>query len=377
MNRNWQQQLIIILSTVIHLATPWYYHCIPGIVPDSAILSDSCSLKDIVVRSDIDAQNVYFPPTNINFFQSNFSSFSPTLGRRLPEEAERVNFYNCVVPKFAIPTKLRSLGLFFSNVVTVFTNYLTENAMEELVVVGAKITSMRFVEVFSNLRYLRIEGNPIQIVNMETFRNLTKLELVHLSGNRIYFFEPVTKHLELPKLVELNLRRNFLVQFDSSLWYSPNLSVLKLHTNFLKSLNVDELHRSFPNLGEVTLGSNLWNCQRLNVIMGSMLIRNISTYVPDAKMGCHSYSHVDYLSLSGLDAISKTKLLVDRLDEASSGYYAELSNTTLLEELQSRSNILGVKIKRMNDTVQRVHSIYGDLKLWMQKRSETHRISDK
>ncbi|XP_062554819.1 uncharacterized protein LOC134219931 isoform X2 [Armigeres subalbatus] len=352
----------------VHLATPWYYNCFEATGSPSVILADSCSLKDIVVRSDIDARDVYLPPTNINFFQSNFSSFSPALGRRLPEEALRVNFFNCMVPKFAIPTKLRSLGLYFTNVLTVFTNYLADNAMEELTVVGARITSMKFVEVFRKLRYLRIEGNPIEIVSMETFRNLTKVEIINLSGNKIYFFEPVTKPLELPKLTELNLRRNFIIQFDSSLWYSPNLQILNLHTNFLKSLNVDQLHLSFPQLGQVTLGRNLWNCQRLNVIMGSMLIRKISTYVADSNIGCQSYSYVEYLSLSGLDSVSNAKRMFYRLQDVSAGYYAAASNTTLLEDLYDRSNILRVKLESLSKTVQRVQNTYGDLKQWMQKK---------
>nr|XP_019535656.2 uncharacterized protein LOC109407087 [Aedes albopictus] len=369
MNRAFQLQLFVILSVAIRLVTPWYYNCFEGTASESALLSDSCSLRNIVVRSDIDAQNVYFPPTNINFFQSNFSSFSPTLGRRLPDEAERVSFYNCVVPKFAIPTKLRALRLMFSNVATVFTNYLTENAMEELVVVAAQITSMKFVEVFRKLRYLRIEGNPIQMVTMETFRNLTEVEVIKLSGNRIYFLEPATKPLELPKLVELDLRRNFLVQLDSSLWRSPNLRILTLHLNFLKSLNVEQLHRSFPQLQWVTLGSNLWNCQRLSVIMGSMLIRNISTYVAEARPGCQSFSFVEYLSLSGLDAISKTQLMVEQMEEISTANYAELSNTTLLEDLRGRSDALVRKLKSLNSTVERVKNSYADVKLWIKGRA--------
>ncbi|XP_065092642.1 uncharacterized protein LOC135713456 [Ochlerotatus camptorhynchus] len=357
--------IALILSALIPPVAPWYYNCFQSSEDTSSLLSNSCSLKDIVVRSDIDAQDVYFPPTNINFFQSNFSSFSPVLGRRLPDEAEKVNFFNCMVSKFAIPTGLRVLGVYFTNVALFYSNYRMESAMEELSVVGARITSVRFVEVFRKLRYLRVEGNPIRLVVMETFRNLTEVEVINLSGNQIITIEPTEKPLELPKLVELNLRRNFLIELDSSLWYSPSLQILTLHTNFLKSLNVEELHRSFPRLTQVTLSRNHWNCKRLNVILGSMLIRNITFYEPDARVGCHSFEYLEYMSFSEQDAITNAKRVVERLETVSAEYYEEMRNTTVLEDLQQRSDILRRKLDGMNDVVWRVMKKYGEIKLWV------------
>lgn len=361
--------IAFVLSALISSTASWYYNCFQNTEDTPILLLNSCSLRNIVVRSDIDAQNVYFPPTNINFFQSNFSSFSPVLGRRLPEEADVVNFFNCVVPKFAIPTNLRVLGLFFTNVVLFYTNYLAENAMEELSVVGAQITSMRFVEVFRKLRYLRIEGNPIRLVTLETFRNLTEVEVVNLSGNQIYTIEPAMKPLQLPNLVEFDLKRNFLIELDSRLWYSPRLQVLTLDTNFLKSLNVEQLHKSFPRLVKMPLSRNLWNCQRLSVIMESMLKRNIITHEVDARVNCRSFDYLEFVSLSERDAISRATEVVQRLETVSAKHYEEIRNTTVLDDLKERSEILRGKLDRMNSVVQQLLTKYDEIKQWIRSNN--------
>ncbi|XP_055640774.1 uncharacterized protein LOC129778111 isoform X2 [Toxorhynchites rutilus septentrionalis] len=151
--------LFAVALIIPRAADGWFYICY---VESSIILNDSCNLKDLVITENIDVNNIYFPPTNINFFQSNFSSFTPALGRRLTVETERVNFYNCLMTKFYIPLTVKRIEIFFNNLQTVYANSIKENQLEHLIIVDTKISHIRFVEALTKLRYLHLTGNSIR-----------------------------------------------------------------------------------------------------------------------------------------------------------------------------------------------------------------------
>ncbi|XP_053691154.1 chaoptin-like [Sabethes cyaneus] len=356
--------LFYVFVALPHLATGWYYNCY---LDANVLLQDGCNLKNIVVDKQIDAENIYFPPTNINFFNSNFSSFSPTLGRRLSDETEHVNFFNCLSPKVAIPLTLKRLGIFFNNLEKVFANYYEPNKLEQLSIVGTQITEIRFVEVLNQLQFLRIQKNLVRFVNFERFRNLSRLEIIDLRENRISSIEPGLGPITLPILRELHLNGNYLIELDSSLWSLPNLSLLKLDTNFLKSLNLPELESSMPLLSEITLGKNLWNCKRINEIVEYFAAHSISYVSGVDALGCYSFDYVEYLSLSLMDEVTLAGNKMIDLNETSSRYFED-AKSLVLDNLLNRNHKLENILLEINSGVDELRIKYNNLKKWIKNK---------
>ncbi|XP_055641994.1 uncharacterized protein LOC129778868 [Toxorhynchites rutilus septentrionalis] len=353
--------LLAVVLIVPQAVDGWYYNCF---VESSVILEDGCNLKNIVVAKDIDAENIYFPPTNINFFQSNFSTFSPALGRRLAVETESVHFYNCLMPKFAIPLAVKRIGIFFNNLQTVYSNYLLENQLELLIIMNTKITNIRFVEVLNKLRFLRIVGNPIRYVDFGRFRNLTALEHIDLSENQIYNIDPGSEPIVLPNLVKLFLHKNFLIEFDSSMWYFPSLYSLKLHKNFMRSMNVKELDRAAPQLGEISLSENLWSCRRFTAVIRHLSSRNITYLDDEAKTNCNSIDHYQYVTFSALDDITETRLMLARLNSTASEHYQNAKSEVLIDVLK-RNDAVESGLTELEAGLRKLFIKYNKLKLWI------------
>ncbi|XP_058822835.1 toll-like receptor 8 isoform X2 [Topomyia yanbarensis] len=329
--------LAVCLVTIPCPVTGWYYNCF---VDSTTLLNDGCSLKDIVISKNTNAEDIYFPPTNINFFVSNFSSFSPALGVRLAEETESVNFYNCQTPTLAIPVTLRRLGIFFNNLYKVFSNYRQPNQLEYLSIVGARITEVRFVEVLNQLRFLRVQSNPLRFVNFERFRNLTQLEIIDLRDNQISNIDPGSGQLELPNLKELHLSGNYLIELDGSFWNLSSLSVLRIQTNFLQTLNVQALSKTMPLLSEISLSRNPWNCKRLNDIVGYLAVRKVNYLEDGVRLGCNSFDYVEYLCFSGQDDITRSVEMLENLNESGAQYYQDAKSVELEDTIKRNEELL-------------------------------------
>ncbi|XP_055545627.1 uncharacterized protein LOC129730366 [Wyeomyia smithii] len=350
--------LFYICVTSFHLVVSWYYNCF---VDTNVLLQDGCNLKNIVIDKLTDTNNIYFPPTNINFFASNFSSFSPALGQRFSDETEYVNLFNCQSPTVAIPLTFKRLGIFFNNLEKVLANYNQPNQLEQLSIVGTRISEIRFVEVLNRLQFLRIQKNFVRFVNFERFRNLPQLEIIDLRDNRISTIEPGLGPISLPQLRELHLSGNYLIELDSGLWSFPILVVLKLNTNFLKSLNLPELERSMPLLGEITLSQNLWNCKRIDEIVEYFYQHNVSYVYDVEELGCNSFDYLEYVSLSAIDEVSIGKKALNSLTRAASMYFED-AKSTMLAELQTRNRKVEDELRDLNAGVDEISRKYSSLK---------------
>ncbi|XP_058454762.1 uncharacterized protein LOC131432475 [Malaya genurostris] len=350
--------ILIYLGTITCPVTCWYYNCF---VDSTVLLNDGCSLKNIVVSKDTDAENIYFPPTNINFFVSNFSSFSPVLGSRLAEETESVNFYNCQTPTLAIPVALRRLGIFFNNLQKVYSNYRQQNRLEYLSIVDTQVSEIRFVEVLDRLRFLRIQKNPVRYVNFERFRNLTELEIIDLRENQITFIDPGLRQIDLPNLSELRLNGNYLLELDSSRWNFSRLSVLNVNTNFLQTLNLQDLNKMMPVLTEIGLGRNPWNCKRLNAIIDYLVDRKVNYVETGVELDCTSFDYIEYLNFSEQDDATRSAEMLANLNATSTQYFRD-AKSIALEGVLKRNEELQLHLEELETGIGRIKHKISDLK---------------
>lgn len=309
-------------------------------------MQDGCSMLDFVITPRTVVDNIFFPPADINFFRSNFSSFSPALGRRLGEETEKINLFNCVLPSLAVPLTVKQLGVFFaSSLQTVLVNYRLENALEYLSIVGTGIRDIRFVEALTRLKFLRVQKNKLSFVNFERFRNLTDLETIDLSENQLIRLDVGQELIQLPKLIELRLDKNYLVQFEAGIWSFPNLLSLKIQYNLMKSINVEQLIDSLPNLSQISLAANPWNCGRLNTMVSYLLENNINYQEEADKLSCR-FNLMETIGFTTQDNVTHAERILGHMNETAAVYYLD-AKSAILEDVRERNDVL---IEAINHT---------------------------
>lgn len=120
---------------------------------------------------------------------------------------------------------------------------------------------------FSNnvaLTELYVHNNRLH--NIEFIASLVNLEKLWLHNNRITLIDP---HLFASKknLQDLRLQDNCLVRFDLNLFPVKSVTQLRLFDNYLSELSIDGLRNNFPELAEIHLENNNFECDHLREIV--------------------------------------------------------------------------------------------------------------
>lgn len=163
----------------------------------------------------------------------------------------------------------------------------------------------------SNLIYLNLGGNNLENINVSTLErlkylkkliisrnllssvpnlsNLKNLELLDLSKNRIKSLREESFE-GLLNLITLNLKGNKLDNIERNAFYGlKRLQYLNLERNNLE--NIDEINvcENLPNLKEIRINMNQFDCQKLMAVISNFLSRKV--FVPEglAEIGPISY----------------------------------------------------------------------------------------
>ncbi|GFN74436.1 variable lymphocyte receptor b [Plakobranchus ocellatus] len=120
------------------------------------------------------------------------------------------------------------------------------------------------------LQYIDLSNNKLEIIESETFSNLTELDVLYLNHNRItYISQDAFKGLT--KLSTLNLYDNSLT---SAAWVVglPSLQMLNIGANLLKTLHTNILD-SLYNIEFLNLEANPWICdQNLKLVYDALKV---------------------------------------------------------------------------------------------------------
>jgi len=149
----------------------------------------------------------------------------------------------------------------------------------------------------AKLDYLNISGNKLEKVNeawtghptlriisavdnkfknLSNFKALPKLEELYLANNLIVNF--VGWEAGLPSLKRLHLRRNKIAAIEEELPELPELEYLNLRHNAIETLEVAVKIFQFPKINDLNVTNNPvdLNCSSFNLLMAEFLIKRPS-----------------------------------------------------------------------------------------------------
>lgn len=126
-----------------------------------------------------------------------------------------------------------------------------------------------------NLKTLDLGRNKIAVIETDTFYGLNSLERLYLSDNLLKFLPP-NALFPLKKLVSLSLENNQISQFDDNVFKQNNLMrTIGLSNNTFKELQ-NEVFRHFDNLTDLSVSELRISSLDLNGTMNiqTLVMRN-------------------------------------------------------------------------------------------------------
>lgn len=163
---------------------------------------------------------------------------------------------------------------------TILTNqFCAENENITIYYANRKGVEEVNVDAFSNCEKLReifLQENSIKSLDAETFSGNTEIEAIYLDHNKLSTVEEGLFD-NLTSLKRLTLASNHLSDFPSGLVHNlGRLEELYLHNNALNDLDETQLLQYLPNLREISLRNNNFNCERLEIILKNLRERNVT-----------------------------------------------------------------------------------------------------
>ncbi|XP_058119851.1 carboxypeptidase N subunit 2-like [Anopheles ziemanni] len=140
-------------------------------------------------------------------------------------------------------------------------------SIETLKLENNSLSSIEMINWMRSLKILDLTNNKLGSLAIDSFAKLTKLEQLRLERTDVTGLQHGT-FAQQELLQWLGLSNNNLDQFDLDiLTSSTHLKTLFLDGNRLKSIEYKSLKTMFPELVELGLVDNLWNCTFLTNIV--------------------------------------------------------------------------------------------------------------
>lgn len=172
------------------------------------------------------------------------------------------------------------------------------------------ILDVDFCSIFPHLRRLHINNVSLEVITSDSlvscssledlnlnhnnlsqlpiFEGVSHLQRLSLTYNKIQNVKDITVIFEAKKLENLSLEGNFLEEFLIQKPYSTAtqkyLSTLRLRNNKLKWLNTTNIMFHFPNLTQIYLDGNSFNCTSLEDILKGFRSMNVTVAEPVFKV---------------------------------------------------------------------------------------------
>lgn len=116
-----------------------------------------------------------------------------------------------------------------------------------------RISNLTNITVFVKLETLYLEANSIKTIDLNLFRNLTKLKFLNLNYNQL---SHLSGEYFPPALTYLGLYNNEFSTLNYSTFQFPSLEILNLQQNYLTTIDTARLLQGLPKLKMLRLGHN-------------------------------------------------------------------------------------------------------------------------
>lgn len=162
----------------------------------------------------------------------------------------------------------------------ILTNqFCTENENVTIYYANRKGVEEVSVDAFHSCEKLRevfLQENSIKLLDSATFNSNHDIEAIYLDHNELISVEDGLFD-QLGSLKRLTLANNLLKEIHVTSFKSlDSLEELYLHNNDLTDLDEKELLVNLPNLREISLRNNHFNCVRLETMLRSFKERNVT-----------------------------------------------------------------------------------------------------
>lgn len=135
------------------------------------------------------------------------------------------------------------------------------------------------------LREVFLQENAIKKLESATFSTNNDIEAIYLDHNELISVEEGLFD-QLGSLKRLTLASNQLKEIHATIFKSlESLEELYLHNNALTDLDEKELLEHLPNLREISLRNNHFNCVRLETMLRSFKERNVTVNLLPRNFG--------------------------------------------------------------------------------------------
>lgn len=146
------------------------------------------------------------------------------------------------------------------------------------------ISNVTNITVFINLETLFLDGNRLETIEANTFRNLTKLKVLNLNYNQIH---KLVAESFPPSLTYLGLYSNELETLNYNALQLPSLEVVNVQRNYLNTINATRLLLGLPKLKMFRLEHNQFPIEVLLPLLDILKQHNISYRDEAEEISCY------------------------------------------------------------------------------------------
>lgn len=178
-------------------------------------------------------------------------------------------FINCLPNTVTVPENTKILT----------NQYCNENENITIYYANRKEIEEVNVDTFNSCEKLRevfLQENSIKKLDSATFNTNNEVEAIYLDHNELTTIEEGLFD-NLSSLKRLTLANNLIKELSLSIFKNlESLEELYLHNNALTDLDEKQLLLNLPNLREISLRNNHFNCARLEAMLKSFKDRNVT-----------------------------------------------------------------------------------------------------
>lgn len=140
------------------------------------------------------------------------------------------------------------------------------------------------ITAFVNLETIYLQGNNLEVLELNVFKSLTKLKVLNLNYNQLTV---LSGSLFPPSLIYLGLQYNDMTTLDYSTLQLPSLEVLNIGHNSLRAIDAGKLLPGLPKLQILLLSHNKLSEESLLLVLQVLKQRNVSYRDETSKASCY------------------------------------------------------------------------------------------
>ncbi|XP_021711606.1 chaoptin [Aedes aegypti] len=185
-------------------------------------------------------------------------------------KAKRVNLISNKLKKIKLVPSFENLFLSNNSISEITADDFAELKLSRLDLAWNNLSSMDGIDKISSLEVLDLSHNKIGALKLTSFANLKKLVDLNLEETAITNLQHGT-FSQLTALKRLDISYNKLNRIDFDIFTSSSeTEEIYIEGNRLKEVNIDEIHKIFPNLKKISIADNNWNCSFLTRMIRSL-----------------------------------------------------------------------------------------------------------